>query len=526
MYERGRALVRILVAMALRDDGKGDGELPKPAKRQRKVSFSADVAKDPNSCITIRLVSSAEEMQADQAIVPEFSPDFAERFFGEEGKIFGHKKLKIVVWLHALSFHAHVEISNAEIVQDTKGGKRQATDLNKVFKEIFGEGLIEDRDTFLQLLASDNNLSDLIHRYGRRIAAWKSTDSQESCQSWFRVNDDTHDVNKEILRLEDLTAQEIRDWHSRLTPLALMFIEAATPIEIKDPRWELYLCLEKTSHESNLPWRMVGFCRVYNFFKYPDSTRLRVSQILVLPPYQGKQNGFHLLEAVYKTAVEQGSYEVTMEEPSNDLQVLRECMDAVCLLAFEPVRFELQEALSKLRASSKSNSTISNFQAWMPSPALIEKVRQNFKICRLQLQYCWLVMMYLHVMNEGEDNILSVFRNLVAWSLKLEVFGSPKSSNVGKNKLLLDVENEYDSSRTFVMFKVKPSLDNTSNGIAKVGELESDQDHLKEAVDMDPEANAENAYQDLLKEREEEIHEVAGKVVQRLKMTGTPLLQV
>lgn len=40
-------------------------------------------------------VSSAEEMQADQAIVPEFSPDFAERFFGEEGKIFGHKKLKV-----------------------------------------------------------------------------------------------------------------------------------------------------------------------------------------------------------------------------------------------------------------------------------------------------------------------------------------------------------------------------------------------------------------------------------------------
>eukprot|EP00250_Pteridium_aquilinum_P009591 c18778_g1_i1 orf=373-1905(-) len=510
--------------MASKDDGKGDGGLPKPAKRQRKVSFSAEVVNDPNSCITIRLVSLAEEMQPGQATVPEFSPDFAERFFGEEGKIFGYKNLKIVVWLHALSFHAHVEISHTELVQDAKGGKQQVTDLQKIFKEIFGEGLIEDRAVFLQLLTSHNDSSiDVIHQHGKRIAAWKLSEGQESSQSWNEVKDDTSDVSKEILLLEDLTSKEVKDWHLRLTPLALMFIEAAMPIESKDPRWEVYVCLEKTSQGPNPVWRMVGFCRVYNFFKYPDSTRLRVSQILVLPPYQGKQNGFHLLEAVYKTAVERGSFEVTMEEPSNDLQVLRECMDVVCLISYEPVRLELHEALLKLRTSSKSNDSLS-FQAWMPSPALVEKVRQNFKICRLQFQYCWQVLMYLHVMHESEENILSAFRNLVAWSLKLEVFGSQKSTNVGKNKLLLDVENEYDSSKTFVMFKVKPSLGNASNGVVKAGDVEAD--HLKEAVDMDPEANAENAYQELLKEREDEIHQVAEKVVQHLTIAGISLVQV
>ena len=30
----------------------------------------------------------------------------------------------------------------------------------------------------------------------------------------------------------------------------------------------------------------IGFCTLYNYYAYPDKTRVRVSQILVLPPYQ------------------------------------------------------------------------------------------------------------------------------------------------------------------------------------------------------------------------------------------------
>ncbi|MCO5556558.1 hypothetical protein L7F22_010108 [Adiantum nelumboides] len=498
---------------------KDDGEISKPAKRQRKVSFSANTTKDPNSCIVIRLVSSAHEMQPGEATVPEFSPDFAEHFFGEDRKIFGYKNLKIIIWLHALSFHAHIEICHTEVVQDTKGGKQQVTDLPKVFKEIFGAGLIEDRAVFLELLAFYNDSSDFIRQHGKRVAAWRLSE-----QSWIKIEDDTSEASKEILHLEDLTAQELKDWHARLTPLALMFIEAATPIEIKDPRWEVYVCLEKAAEEYNCPWRIVGFCRVYRFFKYPDSTRLRVSQILVLPPYRGKQNGFHLLEAVYKSAVARGSFEVTMEEPSSDLQVLRECMDAVSLLSFDPVRSELQRALSKLKRDSELNGSIANFQAWSPSPSVVENVRQTFKVCKSQFRYCWQVLMYLHIMGEVEEKVLSSFQSLVAWSLKLEVFGNSKSADVGKNKLLLDVENEYDSSRSFVMVKVKPSVGNGSNGVVKAGELESA--HLKEAVDMDPEANAENAFQELLKEREEEINQVAEKVMQYLKVAGILLVEV
>ncbi|KAI5061894.1 hypothetical protein GOP47_0022433 [Adiantum capillus-veneris] len=436
-------------------------------------------------------------MQTGEASVPEFSPDFAERFFGEDGKIIGYKNVKIIVWLHALSFHSHVEISHMDVAQDRKVRKQQVTDLSKIFKDIFGDGLIEDRAVFLELLASYKDFSDLLHQHGRKIASWNLSEER----SWDKVENDTSDATKEILCLEDLTSKELKDWHARLTPLALMFIEAATPIELKDPRWEVYVCLEKASNESSCVWKMVGFCRVYRFFKYPDSTRLRVSQILVLPPYRGKQNGFHLLETVYQTAVERGSFEVTMEEPSSDLQVLRECMDTALLLSFDPVRSELQMALSKFKLNSELKGSIVNFKPWMPSPALVENVRQTLKICKTQFHYCWQVLIYLHIMGDAEEKVLSFFQSLVARMLRLEVFGNSKSVAVGKNKMLLDVENEHDSSRTFMMFKVKPSPGNGSNGVVKVDA------YFKEAVDTDPETNAEDAFQELLKEREEEINQ-------------------
>ncbi|KAH7281028.1 hypothetical protein KP509_36G026200 [Ceratopteris richardii] len=473
---------------------------------------------DPNECISIRIVSSAHEVQSGEIKVQEFSPNFAERFFGEDGKIFGYKNVKIIIWLHALSLHVHVEISHAEELQHAKGGEHHATNLENVFKDIFGASLIEDRALFLELLVSYKDSMDFLHQHGKRVAAWNLSEQEK----WIKAPNGSSDVSKEILLLEDLTTNELKEWHARFTPLALMFIEDATSIDLNDPKWEVYVCLEKASDGLDSPWRMVGFCRVYKFFKYPDSSRLRVSQILVLPPYQGMQNGFHILEAIYKTAVERGSFEVTMEEPSNDLQVLRECMDTVCLLSFDPARQELRSALSKLKMGTESGNTES-FHAWMPSPALNEEVRQTFKICKSQLRYCWQVLMYLHVKGQSEK-VISSFQSLLAWSLRHEVFGNSKSADVGKNKLLLDVENEYDSSRTFVMFKVKSSSGKGTNGIVKIGGQDSE--HLKEAIDLDPKGNAENAFQELLNERKEEIQEVADKVLQYLKLTGASLVEL
>ena len=55
-----------------------------------------------------------------------------------------------------------------------------------------------------------------------------------------------------------------------------------------------------------------GFCTVYNFFCYPDRKRMRVSQVLVLPPFQRQGVGRALLEAVYVLADTRDALDVTV----------------------------------------------------------------------------------------------------------------------------------------------------------------------------------------------------------------------
>ncbi len=55
-----------------------------------------------------------------------------------------------------------------------------------------------------------------------------------------------------------------------------------------------------------------GFCTVFNFFCYPDRVRMRVSQVLVLPPFQRQGIGRALLEAVYALADTHNALDVTV----------------------------------------------------------------------------------------------------------------------------------------------------------------------------------------------------------------------
>ncbi len=55
-----------------------------------------------------------------------------------------------------------------------------------------------------------------------------------------------------------------------------------------------------------------GFCTVYSFYSYPDRSRLRVSQVLVLPPFQRQGVGRALLQAVYALADSRNALDVTV----------------------------------------------------------------------------------------------------------------------------------------------------------------------------------------------------------------------
>ena len=48
---------------------------------------------------------------------------------------------------------------------------------------------------------------------------------------------------------------------------------------------------QRALDEGKPQYSIVGYTTVYGFYAYPDKTRARVSQMLILPPYQRKGHG-------------------------------------------------------------------------------------------------------------------------------------------------------------------------------------------------------------------------------------------
>jgi hypothetical protein len=63
---------------------------------KRAIGWDADVVPfcHADACINLRLVSTAGDLQDSEKAKP-FPPEYSERYFGEDGKIYGYKGLKV-----------------------------------------------------------------------------------------------------------------------------------------------------------------------------------------------------------------------------------------------------------------------------------------------------------------------------------------------------------------------------------------------------------------------------------------------
>lgn len=162
-------------------------------------------------------------------------------------------------------------------------------------------------------------------------------------------------------------------FYSRLVPLVLLLVEGSTPIYIGEHGWEMLLVVKKATQEAGSKFELLGFASVHNFYHYPESIRLRISQILVLPPYQGEGHGLGLLEAINYIAQSENIYDVTIESPSDYLQYVRSSIDCLRLLMFDPIKPALGAIVSSLKETNLSKRAQS--LRMVPPVDLMETVR-------------------------------------------------------------------------------------------------------------------------------------------------------
>ncbi|KAL0646719.1 hypothetical protein Bca4012_045010 [Brassica carinata] len=227
----------------------------------------------------------------------------------------------------------------------------------------------------------------------------------------------------------------------------------------------------------------------YKFYRYPDRLRMRLSQILVLPSFQGKGFGSYLVEVVNKVATAENVYDLTVEEPSEKFQHIRTCIDINRLRAFDPIKPAIDSAVETLTKGKLSKKA--QIPRFTPPLNAIDKVRETLKINKKHFLKCWEILIYLALdpIDKYLDDYTSVITNHVRAGILGKDIEAPK-------KQVVDVPTSYAAEASFVVFKSLSGEANNGNDV-QVDENKPDQ---------------EEQLKQLVEERIREIKLVAGKV--------------
>ncbi|XVE54133.1 hypothetical protein DITRI_Ditri03aG0056600 [Diplodiscus trichospermus] len=451
-------------------------------KKKRRVAFSSiDAGVDPNDCIKIYLVSRKEEVGTSDGF--SISPVDLNSFFEEDAKIYGYQGLKIRIWISSISFQAHADIT----FQGTSDGGKGITDLKSAFEKIFGETLLENKEDFLQSFSTDNNFISSIVSNGEKLQT-KATNGHISN---FNSNPEAASSDIEVVRLliGNLAAGHL---YSRLVPLVLLLVDGSNPIDVTDPSWELYLLTQKKIDPSeNTQHILLGFAAVYRFYRYPDGSRLRLSQILVLPPYQRKGYGSYLVEVLSNVAISENVYDLTVEEPLDYFQHVRTSFDVKRLLAFDPAQSAVKSAVLRLKQGKLSKKT--HVPRFLPPDDVVEDVRKTLKINKKQFLQCWEILIYLGL--DPLEKHMEDYLTVISDRVKADILGKD-SETAGKQ--VIEVPSDHNEEMSFVMFRSRNS---------KVGGgVQMDEDQTKTQGEQ---------LQLLVDERIKEIKLIAQKVFQK-----------
>jgi histone acetyltransferase 1 len=214
--------------------------------------------------------------------------------------------------------------------------------------------------------------------------------------------------------LADLPVQQML---KRIQILVPLFIEGGTFIDLNEPleRWTVFFLYEKSAQSASTlsPYTFMGYSTVYRYFFYqpispPTSStgrkqaikhpatldfepsaletvpfsalpcRSRISQFVILPPFQKGGNGSRFYNAIFEFySQEPQTIEITVEDPNVEFDDLRDINDLTYLRTLPE--------FTSLRINNKAS-----FRSKGPAPqdiidlAALEKLRTKVKIAPRQ----------------------------------------------------------------------------------------------------------------------------------------------
>ncbi|KAL6785843.1 HAT2 [Auxenochlorella protothecoides x Auxenochlorella symbiontica] len=386
-----------------------------PSKRGR----SEAVTHDANE--VIELVFDVGMESEEQA----YNPDMCHQLFGEEELIQGHPEPAITLKLSA-AFHALLEVDS--------GGKKEpgATDVVGPFKEAFGDALFTDEEAFQRAAVQEGSLD--VANLGTPVSI--PGDWAPECAGG--------ELSLQLLASSIASATpQLKALHARLQPLLLFYIDAASMIDQDDDSWDLILALAKTPGGQ----RVAGFATLYSFFGWPDSKRMRLSQVFVLPAFQKRGVGRALLAAATVHAQAAGALDMTCEDPTEDLQRLRDRLDvqrarhAPWLLdAARRVSGLPPGATTALEGKGEVGEGQAAFHTTIPAD-ITKRARQELCLCKQQAQRVWEVLLYEFLRDaKGQDGADRAMQQAIRQKLSTAISAAETGS---KGKVTQETESGF-----------------------------------------------------------------------------------
>ncbi|XP_070535512.1 histone acetyltransferase type B catalytic subunit-like isoform X2 [Ptychodera flava] len=280
-----------------------------------------------------------------------FCPEFTHQIFGQNENIFGYKDLKIHLYYSAAQLNYYLSKSCSEKVDPARYDGVQADDVTRMIIEKLGIHPMDNLESFVTSLGKESNFTPsgmMLHSY--------------------KTHKDGVDQQFEIYKV-DMSVAGFREYHEKLQTFLWWFIDAVSYIDVDDDRWQFYLLFEKFTVDGAARYSIVGYSTVYKYYAYPNKIRPRVSQMLVLPPYQRQGHGAQLLETIYiDYRQDLDVLDITVEDPSDDFIRLRDfvdCKACMHLSSFSPECLHqgfsdqmVQEAQEKLKINKKQTRRI------------------------------------------------------------------------------------------------------------------------------------------------------------------------
>lgn len=292
------------------------------------------------------------EEEADADII-QFHPAFTYPIYGEHERVFGYKDLRINLSYGAGSLATFVHIGYSKRVDQMETSlpiQLKSDDVLGPLQKVLST-TCQSQQEFAEQVAADTQqfkpLGQKVHEYKR--------DSNEAESLVYEIYE------------SDFKNEAFRKYHERLQTFVLFFIEGAQFIDDTDERWRAFTVFEKLVLNGQTSYTLVGYCTMYQFFHWPDLKRPRISQFLILPPFQGQAHGSQLYRHIYQTILVDPQYvDLTVEDPSEAFDDMRDRNDMRYLLD--------QMALQELSLPVATKT--------------MKGLQQKYKISRRQLARC------------------------------------------------------------------------------------------------------------------------------------------